>query len=71
MVQADGELDPETLEMLKMTILVCKLGCNRFTNTYSFKNGDMNQQTAKRPLSDGNFSDFKVGVTASLTTRGR
>ena len=49
-----------------MTILMCKLGCNRLAKTYSVEKGGMSVRQARRYLSSGVISNFKIRLTNCL-----
>ena len=69
--QSDGKLDQETMRVLKMTILMVKLGCNRLANTYSFEKGGMSSRQARRHLGNGTIPSFKIRMTTCLDPQGK
>ena len=63
-------LDTETLRVLKMTLLMCKLGCNRLANTYKFEKGGMSSRQARRHLANGTIPNFKIRMSSCLDHQG-
>ena len=68
--QKDGTIDPERMKILKMTLLMIKLGCNRLSSTCGYAHGGMSHRQARRHLADGTIPNPKCIITNCLDDQG-